>query len=190
MSSTVIIEAMVASSGLILLRFVVVVMVMVVVVVVVVVVDTVADDLGCSSLPAVEEVKKAETEEESCSSKLPGMIMLPLPLTLPLPLPLPLPLALPPLPLLLVMLLSLSEERLEEALIVDPSSCINVERVSERVAICHPVRLPLPLLVPLPLTLLPLLPLLPMPCEEEEVDLIVAIDRSMIQKMNLIFVPR
>jgi hypothetical protein len=52
-------EAMEASSGLVLLRFVVVVVVMVVVVVVVVmVVDTVAVDPGCSSLSAVEEVKK------------------------------------------------------------------------------------------------------------------------------------
>jgi hypothetical protein len=52
MSSTVIMEAMEASSGLVLLRFVVVVVVMVVVVMVV---DTVAVDPGCSSLPAVEE---------------------------------------------------------------------------------------------------------------------------------------
>jgi hypothetical protein len=65
MSSTVIIEAMVAFWGLALLRFLVVVMVMVLVVVVavvVVVIDSVAVDPGCSSLPAVEEVKD-ETEE-------------------------------------------------------------------------------------------------------------------------------
>jgi hypothetical protein len=123
-------EAMEASSGLVLLLFVVVVVVMVVVVVVVMVVDTVDVDPGCSSLSAVEEVKKAETEEEACSCKLPGMIMLPLLLALPLS---PLPLWLLPLGVPLLRNLPLLLE--EDNPIVNPS-CINVERVPERVAIC------------------------------------------------------
>jgi hypothetical protein len=134
MSSTVIIEAMVASSGLVLLRFPVALVVGAVAATVAVTVvsggtDTVAP--ACTPSQPVEEVK-AKTEE-SCSSKLPGMIMLPLPLALPLPSPLtlPLPLLLPPLPLwLLPMPLPL---RLEEDLIVDP--CMNMERVLERVRV-------------------------------------------------------